>query len=816
MYCRFILIITLINRISWLTKLIFTRNVQNISCHLLITLLAALLPASPLYAARIPGLPGVVLPENSVIAAAPLKNENEPERLKELLKAAKADFDKIDSPGGLAIGAPPGTPEHELFRRRFLLRMLTRNYDRQLTELENIATWHQKRKELDKRVAEGVRFKEKPPYSVMMIEGLREQVQVGFYRVKDAEIAVDVIAVKIKNAADSLKKAEERQRKLAEEIEKESDPTVVVSLEWQKGLTDLSRKVHATTFSSLQAAQKRAVEELLVARQEFAFLEKRLEVASKDSSFTENDLKNIKERLEGRKRLFELEVEKALAENQSLRKKTLIKGRKTLEERQIVLGEITGAAASKKDNTIKVRETLFQEELENSNLKIEVYQDLLDLNRLELLIWEMRYTAETQKNVSSIRSIVSLLPKVIAELDRLGQSSEAGLKLVLRQLNERESLLAQPEIDAEQDSTRRLIELYQLREKLLLIKIREVEAVKSIFVRLRDQYSESTKKAAADAKFKYWKVVIFEQLSNLWKYELFTTEDIVVVDGREVRGKRGITVGKLMIALLILIFGYIASAKVTKKIVRYIVARYDIQESTAMLARRWAMAGILIILLLSSLNLVRIPLTAFAFLGGAIAIGVGFGMQVLMKNLMSGMMLLAERPFRIGDLVDVDGIRGRVTSIGIRSSTIRDVTGIETLIPNSTFVEKNVTNWTYSTHQVRYSVTVGVAYGSDIAMVKKQLLQVASSHEQVLKEPKPIATLDDFASDALLFGLFYWLALDAGGDPRVIASDLRTMIEKQLSAEGIVIAYPQRDVHLDTIRPLQVEVITKTAAGSPQ
>lgn len=784
---------------------------MNFFLTLLIILLTSLLSVSTPAASLIPALPAGVASEPVRKSSEPAKTETESERLKKLLKAAKADFERVNSPGGLAIGAPPGTPEAELVRRRFLLRLLTRNYERHLTELANGAIWVKKRKELDLRTAEGVSFKEKPPYSVIMVERLREQVQVGLYRVKDVEIAIETVTVKIQNAEDSLKKAEERERTLQEEIGKESEPAVVAALEWKLGLAALGRKNQATAYAGLQAAHKSAEEELLVVRQEFAFLEKKLEKASKESRFTEEDLQNIKERIEGRKRQFEAELENALAENQALLKRSL------LAERKILTGIdlSAGGEASRKKRSPSLVEELYREEVENSNLKIETYQDMLDLNRREQRVWELRYAAEAKGDTGSTRSIIKLLPKVLTELEHEEQSAALRLRLVLRQLNEKESELSQLEQGKEPADIKRFIEVYQVREKLIMTRMREAEALKSVFVRLQDQYSETAKKAATVAKLKYWQYVVFEKIGNLWKYELFTTEASIVVDGKEIKGKRGITIGKIAVAVFILSLGYIAGARITKKIVRYLVNRYAVQESSAMLVRRWTMALLLILLLLYSLNLVRIPLTAFAFLGGAIAIGVGFGMQVLMKNLISGLMLLTERPFRVGDLVDVDGIRGRVTNIGIRSSTIRDVSGIETLIPNSTFVEKNVTNWTYSTHQVRYSVSVGVAYGSDVSVVRGELLHVASLHGQLLKDPEPIATLDDFASDTLMFGLFYWIDLESGTDPRIIASDLRIMIEKQLKAEGIVIAYPQRDVHLDSIRPLQVEVVSRQADASP-
>jgi small-conductance mechanosensitive channel len=199
-------------------------------------------------------------------------------------------------------------------------------------------------------------------------------------------------------------------------------------------------------------------------------------------------------------------------------------------------------------------------------------------------------------------------------------------------------------------------------------------------------------------------------------------------------------------------------------------------------------------------------------MGGALAIGAGFGMQNMLKNLISGLMLLFERPFRPGDIVEVGGIRGTIMDIGVRSSHILDANGIETLIPNSTFIEQNVTNWTLSSKTVRIVVNVGIAYGSPVKDVHKLLIEAAERHGLVLDEPAPQVLFEDFGSDSLLFGLYVWVVINPDISWRTIASDLRYMISKTFDEQGIVIAFPQRDIHLDTSRPLEVRVIADASA----
>jgi small-conductance mechanosensitive channel len=179
----------------------------------------------------------------------------------------------------------------------------------------------------------------------------------------------------------------------------------------------------------------------------------------------------------------------------------------------------------------------------------------------------------------------------------------------------------------------------------------------------------------------------------------------------------------------------------------------------------------------------------------------------LLKNLISGVMVITERPFRLGDTVEVGGIRGEVTDVNLRACTIRDINGIETLVPNSTLIEQNVTNWTYTSRKVRFTVRVGVAYGSPVREVAELLKGVAERHGLVLKAPPPEVLFEDFGADSLTFALNYWLEISPGIVSRVVASDLRFMIEKAFAEHGISIAFPQRDVHLDSARPLQVQVV---------
>lgn len=203
------------------------------------------------------------------------------------------------------------------------------------------------------------------------------------------------------------------------------------------------------------------------------------------------------------------------------------------------------------------------------------------------------------------------------------------------------------------------------------------------------------------------------------------------------------------------------------------------------------------ILIITTLDVMHVPLTAFAFLSGAVAIGVGFGAQNIINNFISGWILMWERPIRIGDFLELDGNRGKVESINTRYTRIRRVDGVHMLIPNSKLLENTVVNWTLIDTLTRTSVRVGVAYGSDCKLVARLIEEATIQQDDILKDPNPVVIFDDFGDNALMFETFFWVNATRERDLRVIRSHLRFTIDELFAKHDIVIAFPQRDVHLD-------------------
>lgn len=307
---------------------------------------------------------------------------------------------------------------------------------------------------------------------------------------------------------------------------------------------------------------------------------------------------------------------------------------------------------------------------------------------------------------------------------------------------------------------------------------------------------------------------IWQTVKKIWSFEIMSFEDRIEVDGQTIVGKIPLTLGMLLRALMFFCIGYWVSSRIANRIQNTVVSRGHVAEHQARTLRNWAMIAVSVVLVLGTLSFLKIPLTVFAFFGGALAIGIGFGTQTLIKNFISGLIVLAERKVRVGDMLDVDGVVGTVVEVNTRSSIIRGADDVETMIPNSLFLENKVTNWTLSSRKVRRALRVGVAYGSDPKTVMEVLAEAAGRHGLVCKDPVPLPVFEDFGDSALIFTLYFWVDLQPNVSPMVITSDLRLMIEKRFTEAGIGVPYPQRDMHLTTDKPIQVQISNPSSQDS--
>lgn len=198
---------------------------------------------------------------------------------------------------------------------------------------------------------------------------------------------------------------------------------------------------------------------------------------------------------------------------------------------------------------------------------------------------------------------------------------------------------------------------------------------------------------------------------------------------------------------------------------------------------------------------INIPLGALLGFFTLLGVGIGFGLQNLAANFISGIILLFERPVKIGDRITVDDLIGDVVQINLRTTVVNTPDNVSIIIPNSKLLENNLTNWSYGDRRIRVHVPVGVAYGSDIDLVTKLLIEASKKEEHVMKDPAPIAAFLEFGDSSLNFELICWIP-DSIIKPAVINA-LNRAIDKAFREADVEIPFPQRDLH---IRSSQVKL----------
>jgi small-conductance mechanosensitive channel len=193
-----------------------------------------------------------------------------------------------------------------------------------------------------------------------------------------------------------------------------------------------------------------------------------------------------------------------------------------------------------------------------------------------------------------------------------------------------------------------------------------------------------------------------------------------------------------------------------------------------------------------AMSSIGINLSQFNLMAGALGLGIGFGLQNIISNFISGLILIFERPIQTNDVVEVGTLMGTVRKIGVRSSNVRTFDGAEVVVPNSNLISNEVINWTLSDNIKRIEIKIGTAYGSDLQQVVDILVDVATKHDKVLKDPPPAALFDQFGDSSLDFRLLYWVPVEYG-----IASKSEISIEvyNRFNQDGITIPFPQRDVN---------------------
>ncbi|MBN1272570.1 MAG: mechanosensitive ion channel [Candidatus Aminicenantes bacterium] len=288
---------------------------------------------------------------------------------------------------------------------------------------------------------------------------------------------------------------------------------------------------------------------------------------------------------------------------------------------------------------------------------------------------------------------------------------------------------------------------------------------------------------------------IFETIQSVLNARLFTI------------GQTDITLSSLIVFIVLFFLVILFSRFLARRILDRFLRKLQISNGTRFVIRRMTEYSLIIVGAVIAFQTIGLNLSGLAVIFGLLSVGIGFGLQNVTSNFIAGLILLFERPIKVGDRVTVGDVEGDVLMINMRSTTIQSLNNIAIIVPNSQFISDKVVNWSHGDSKIRLDINVGVSYGSDLDAVLKALQEVAKENSDVLENPKPVVHFRDFGDSAWNMQLRIWIL-----NPKKhynVRSDIHCAIVRKFREKNIEIAFPQRDIHLRSAAPLPVEIKSK-------
>lgn len=618
------------------------------------------------------------------------------------------------------------------------------------------------------------RLDEEPPYSIMMVDQLRDSIKA--LNVKAESLQASLLAAR--DSVEQARRAVDEKSRRARQL-KEENPDANMQI------------------ANLEI---RLAEEILVLRRQ----ELAIEQANESARLLrlENDQKKLL--IIGSKIIFSKEIlDKQIADldareielkrqAESLQTELNLAERRWLAARQEVDSTPSPTAAQlERVDALKTNQQAIQQSLSVTNQRLQ----RLPMIRMS---WDRRYLVVS--GAASRDERRTWLEETVKQIDQLGRerrSRELKIKEVRATLATVTSKLDAP--GADDDEVRRWLQTKQAalnkQTDTLASSLLAIETATRPLQRLRVQIEGERGRTIAE-----WVADSWSYAGGIWNFELMHDEDT------------SLSVGEVLSSVLLLFLGFFAAKWVSGLLGRRL-PKLGVDEAGASVIESLSFYTLLVAFGLAALKYANVPLTIFTFLGGAIAIGVGFGSQNILNNFISGLILMAERPIKVGDLVLMGTTYGNVTKIGARSTQIRTGENLDIIVPNSKFLENDVTNLTRRDDRLRTSITVGVAYGSPLDQVVVLLEKAAATPQEVQERPKPMVWFNDFGDNSLVFQVHFWIKARTVTQMKRIETDVRLNIDRLFRKNKVVIAFPQRDLHIQTPRPIELRLTGESDSG---
>jgi potassium efflux system protein len=721
-----------------------------------------------------------------------------PEQTQNWLKDAKTTLARLEQPEAESQ-LPPGISPDALVERRRDVDQTVRTLNRLTGLRDSLPDARAAASAARTAEAEWSHFTEKPPYSLLLIDDLENRLAAAGERIATSRSSVSLFQRALENVATESSAAEEKTRTIAAALTKIPDDP---ALKWQAAAAADKMRLIATRHASVLANIDLLQAQIDAAQAESDLLRRQIKAASKSATLTAEDIANLQKTADDR-------IAALKKENLGIRSRlrdAIIARTKAKEALDASVS--TPGSDNKADPLL----TAVFETAETRAEALQFISDNLDsFASLEGLTPEVYQKRRDYLTASSRKDRLEAVQELRGYLDRLSAwqtVSSNELTAVIADLGKQSSLS-----NLITDADPRVKTLAERREVLWEKQqfLQRVVQASTFQQRNLARWIGAFEEAERPKNWSTWLNDGWTKTKNLirriWTFELTKIPTAT--------GQQSVELGLVISALTFFLIAYFITARLTRRLQSIAVNRGRIAEAQANTFRNWLMILAGIVLALTTLHILRIPLTVFAFFGGALAIGLGFGTQTLIKNFISGIIVLFERKLRVGDIIEVDAsTTGTITEINTRSSVLRNAEGKETLIPNSLFLENRVTNLTLSNRRVRRSIRLGVAHGSDASQVMAVMKECAERHGLILKEPAPLVTLDDINPGGMAFMVYFWTEFNSKTDSNIVSSDVRIMIDKRFSEAGI--SFQNSDMTLRADAPLPLEMVRQAPAPAPE
>lgn len=770
--------------------------------HLLIVVWA--LAASPDAGAQIPGIPSSKTPA-APEAETPGQTKT---RLQTWLKEARAALARFEEPNA-ETQLPEGIQPPALAERRRDLDQTVRTLNRSLSLLEDIPNAEAAVKEAEAARSQWSGFAEKPPYSILKLDDLVNQRDATREKHATFQSSLSIFSKSLDGIDKETKATEEATRQALDLAGKEPENEAA---KWRLEAVRAKARLLSARALFVRANIELLTHQAAASTAQLALIERQVSSVQKSARITDADLATVRKAADDRRAGLRKEI---LDIRQRLKDASTGRSRAKTAFDELT-AQNAGNPSSPELGLAAARLTAAEARVETLQFISDNLEAFESLEGFIPIAYENRKTLIDSKiaadRAAALEGLHTLLDRLNAwEIVSANELAAANADLAKQESNAALIPADDPRLPALADQRKALWE----KQAFLQRVAQTVIAHRKNITRWVQAFETQAKgdrwySDISDSGESLWNLV-----RRIWSFEVLRSQNVREVAGVPITDTRTVSLGVVLTALVLFIIAYIVSARISRRVQNLIVGRGHLAEAQANTIRNWMMIVVGIALALITLNFLSIPLTVFAFFGGALAIGLGFGTQTLIKNFISGIIVLFERKIRVGDIVDIGGLSGSVSEINTRSSVLKGADGRETLVPNSVFLENSITNLTLSNRTSRRAVNIGVTYGTSPQQVMTILCECAVRHGLVLKDPQPLVIFLDFADNALLFRIYFWTAFDGKTNPELVESDIRIMILKRFEESGISFPYPQRDLHLMADRPLQIEVLPQSEEEAP-